>query len=111
MAKTTAAPTELARRTVSTAAHLQDFSITGLGPDFKSATATLHSGLQRADIQLVTSVAISFNSRTDGSANLNGGEIPTINDGSWSLIGSPDTIFKRRAVRLPKTRLIRSNGA
>jgi hypothetical protein len=70
-----------------------------------------HSGLQRADIQLATSVAISFNSWTDGSANLNGGEIPTINDGSWSLIGSPDTIFKRRAVRLPKTRLIRSNGA
>ena len=40
MAKTTAAPTELARRTVSTAAHLQDFSMTGLGPSFKSATAT-----------------------------------------------------------------------
>jgi len=79
-------------------------------PLFNLAIATSKPGSQVADFQCAVVSTVSFNTQTDGSAYLKGGETLTIKSGLFESIGLPGAIFSRRAAGLPATRLIRSNG-
>jgi hypothetical protein len=85
-------------------------STSGRSSSLQSGNRHFKPGSQVADFQCAVLSTVSFNTQTDGSADLKGGEALTIKSKLFEPIGLLGAIFSRRAARLPATRLIRSNG-